>query len=63
MAPARVATLSNLSNTLSLTSGWGPTRRPGGFGELRLDGTNDRLTVAGHDRYSMITANQVDPGL
>ena len=29
----------------SATSGWGATQRPGGFGELRFDGTNDYVTA------------------
>lgn len=42
----KVGTLTGMANSPSLTSGWGPTRRPGGFGELRCDGTNDYVSIA-----------------
>lgn len=34
-------TLTNM--TTAGTSGWGSTTRPGGFGEMRFDGTDDRI--------------------
>lgn len=37
-------TLTNM--TTVGTSGWGPTTRPGGFGEVRFDGSNDYILAS-----------------
>jgi hypothetical protein len=47
------ATLNGISASPSLTSGWSrTTMRPGGFGELRLDGTGDYGSVADSPRFT-----------
>ena len=49
-------TLTNM--TTAGTSGWGPTTRPGGFGEMRFDGTDDSIaTTASISGLSVCTTS------
>jgi hypothetical protein len=41
----QVGTLLGMAPTGSTTSGWGTTKRRGGFGEMRFDGTNDYVDL------------------
>lgn len=45
-------TLVSMATTRSATSGWATTRRPGGFGQLSFDGTDDRVRVADAAKFS-----------
>lgn len=38
-------TVTNATFPATSTSGWGGTSRPGGFGEMRFDGTNDTVAT------------------
>lgn len=38
-------TLTNMAFPSTSTSSWGPTTRPGGFGEVRFDGSDDYVTA------------------
>lgn len=40
-----VGTLTNIAAPATATSGWGATSRIGGYGEIRVDGTNDFVTM------------------
>src|SRR5215831_20671009 len=44
-------TLTNMAQPATSTSGWGlTTLRPGGFGELRLDGSDDYVSFGNPTR-------------
>ena len=51
--PRQSGTLTNVSLPALPTSGWQPTRRLGGYGELYFDGLDDHVSVPGHGLHNL----------